>query len=50
MGNRWTISPNPGIFPPGDRMLEKCLEQLENIICNINGVYTNKLLEKTRKE
>ncbi|CAG8748677.1 10296_t:CDS:2, partial [Funneliformis mosseae] len=35
---------------PGVRMLEKCLEQLENIICNINGVYTNELLEKTRKE
>ncbi|CAI2171553.1 1826_t:CDS:2 [Funneliformis geosporum] len=50
MGNRWAISPNPDIFPPGTRLHEKCLQNLENIICSLSGVYTNELLEKTRKE
>ncbi|CAG8524284.1 9188_t:CDS:2 [Funneliformis mosseae] len=50
MGNRWAISPNPDIFPPGTQMHEKCLEKLENTIYDLNGIYTNELLEKTRKE
>ncbi|CAI2182879.1 5703_t:CDS:2 [Funneliformis geosporum] len=50
MGNRWAISPNPDIYPLGTSMHEKCLENLENTIISLNGVYTNELLEKTRKE
>ncbi|CAG8451431.1 14765_t:CDS:2 [Funneliformis caledonium] len=50
MGNRWAISPNPDIFPPGTQMHETCLEKLENTIYDLNGIYTNELLEKTRKE
>ncbi|CAG8451469.1 14768_t:CDS:10, partial [Funneliformis caledonium] len=50
MGNRWAITPNPDDFPPGTEVHEKCLENLENIICTLNGIYTNELLEKSRKE
>ncbi|CAI2166024.1 10116_t:CDS:2, partial [Funneliformis geosporum] len=49
MGYRWAISPNPDIFPPGTHIHAKCLENLENTINSLDGVYTNELLEKTRK-
>ncbi|CAG8667592.1 1152_t:CDS:1 [Funneliformis mosseae] len=50
MGNRWAISPNSDIFPPGQQIHKECLKNLENIIYNLNGIYTNELLEETQKK
>ncbi|PKK60897.1 hypothetical protein RhiirC2_870776 [Rhizophagus irregularis] len=50
VGNRWAISPNPDIFPPDDPVHEECLKELQERITSIDGVYTNDLFEKTRRE
>ncbi|RGB34003.1 hint module-domain-containing protein [Rhizophagus diaphanus] len=50
VGNRWAISPNPDIFPPDDPVHEECLKELQERIISIDGVYTNDLFEKTRRE
>src|SRR5581483_7304474 len=47
---RWAISPNPEIFPPDNPVHQKRLQELQNIIASLNGVYINDLLEKARKE
>ncbi|CAB4392963.1 unnamed protein product [Rhizophagus irregularis] len=49
MGNRWAISPSPDIFPLNNLVHNQRLEELQNHIVSIDGVYTNELLEKARK-
>ncbi|GET02531.1 hypothetical protein GLOIN_2v1846293 [Rhizophagus clarus] len=50
VGNRWAISPNPEIFPPDDSNHKLRLEELEDRIISIDGVYTNDLFEKAREK
>jgi hypothetical protein len=50
VGNRWAISPNPDIFPPDSLMHKQRLKELQNHIISIDGVYTNEVFEKARKD
>ncbi|CAB5393775.1 unnamed protein product [Rhizophagus irregularis] len=50
VGNRWAISPNPEIFSPDSLVHQKRLKELHDHIITIDGVYTNELLKKARKE
>ncbi|GET02533.1 hypothetical protein GLOIN_2v1846293 [Rhizophagus clarus] len=50
VGNRWVISPNPENFPSDSLVYEQRIKELHKHIASIDGVYTNKCLEKARRE
>jgi hypothetical protein len=50
VGGRWAISPNLDDFPPNNSVHEERLKELHNHIISIDGLYTNELLERTRRE
>lgn len=49
VGNRWAISPNSEIFPPDNIVHQKRLQDLQNIITSMNGVFTTEIFEKSQK-
>ncbi|RGB34007.1 hypothetical protein C1646_668869 [Rhizophagus diaphanus] len=49
VSGRWAISPNPETFLPDNTVRQKRLQDLENIITSMSGIYTTEILDKARK-